>query len=289
MIPLEVKPIPVGSDDHPEPPHFALPKHEFTWGFIAPPGSGKTTLLCNLLLMYKGYFNKIKVFSPTVLSDEKWDYIKKQKLLVENKPLKEWVEKKMEEENATDVVSERPISKEMQVAKEDEFTPYLTDEDFYDDYQDFEFRELMTEQKGVIDMLKGYDKPKFLADRLLVIFDDLVGSPLFKGQKGNYFTGVTTRHRHHGASFMVVSQGYKEIPKTIRTALMCLSVFEIGNEQELKVIYEEFGMGLKWADWMEVYENAVDGDDYGFMFFNYQKPRGMRMMRKFDKFLMVKE
>lgn len=284
---LKVKPIPVPTKGHPDPPHFALPKHEHTWGFIAPPGSGKTTLMCNLLLMYAGYFHTIKVFSPTVQSDEKWDYVKKQKLLSENLKLKKWIKKKKDEQEIESAVVgglPRPT-----VEEEDKFSPYLTEDDFYDDYDDDQFSALMLEQKKMINVLKADGEPKYTANRLLVMFDDLVGSPLFKGQKGSYFTGVVTRHRHHSASFWVVSQGYKEIPKTIRTSLMCLALFEIGNEQELKVIYEEFGMGLSWKDWLEVYDEAIDGDDFGFLFFNYQKPKNQRMMKKFDRFLIVKK
>lgn len=74
---LTVKPVPVPqSAHHPPPPNGAdiLPNHEFTYGIIAPKGSGKTTVICNLLKFYKGYFHTILIFSPTVASDEKWDW-----------------------------------------------------------------------------------------------------------------------------------------------------------------------------------------------------------------------
>ena len=283
--PLTVKSIPVDDVDHPESPHIALPKHEFTWGFIAPPGSGKTTLMINLLDMYRGYFHRIKVFSPTVLSDDKWDWLKEQKLLAENTPLKDWIKKKLEEERKEQIASDHPLSQEVLELDDEEFSPFLSEEDFYDDYDDDSFRKLMESQKAIITLLKKLGQPKYLADRCLIIFDDLVGSPLFKGQKGSYFTGVVTRHRHYGTSMFVVTQGYKEIPKTIRTALKCLSIFEIGNEQELRVIYEEFGMGLSFSDWMEVYEHAVKDHDFGFLFLDYKKPRLQRMMRNFEEII----
>jgi len=72
---LEVKPIPVpASSKHPAPPNDILPQHEFSIGIVAPKGSGKTTVIANLLNFYKGYFHTILIFSPTVLSDEKWDW-----------------------------------------------------------------------------------------------------------------------------------------------------------------------------------------------------------------------
>ena len=71
---LIVKPVPVPKDGHPLPPDDVLMKHEFTMGLIAPKGAGKTTVICNLLHFYKNYFHTILVFSPTILSDEKWDW-----------------------------------------------------------------------------------------------------------------------------------------------------------------------------------------------------------------------
>lgn len=42
---------------------------------------------------------------------------------------------------------------------------------------------------GVIRLLKKYGEPKYLANRILIIFDDLVGSSLFAGSRGSYFKG----------------------------------------------------------------------------------------------------
>lgn len=76
MKSLVVKPVPVPASSHhpPAPGDDVLPRHEFTIGIIAPKGSGKTTVIANLLQFYKGYFHTILVFSPTVASDEKWDW-----------------------------------------------------------------------------------------------------------------------------------------------------------------------------------------------------------------------
>lgn len=71
---IKVLPIPVPSADHPLPKYEQLPKHEFTMGLIAPKGAGKTTVMCRLLDFYRGYFHTILVFSPTIESDEKWDW-----------------------------------------------------------------------------------------------------------------------------------------------------------------------------------------------------------------------
>jgi thymidine kinase len=99
---LRVKEIPVPrSSCHEMPKHDVLPSHEFTLGLIgvwlcfilAPKGCGKTTMIVNLLEFYKNYFHSILIFSPTVQSDEKWDYVKGRRYLTQNVKLQKFVQK----------------------------------------------------------------------------------------------------------------------------------------------------------------------------------------------------
>jgi hypothetical protein len=81
QLELEIEPIkePPGAK-HPDPPHPNLPGHEFSCLLVAPRGSGKTTLVLNLLTkMYRGYFHRVVVFSPTMKGDTKWASVRKQK------------------------------------------------------------------------------------------------------------------------------------------------------------------------------------------------------------------
>lgn len=82
------------------------------------------------------------------------------------------------------------------------------------------------------------------------------------------------------------SQAYKEIPKTVRTNLSCLIIFEIPSEKEVDVIYEENSLYMKRKDWNEAYQYAVEGD-HTFMFLNYQKPKRLRLMKNFEEVLFV--
>lgn len=284
MVDLNIVPIPIPSGYvHPPVPDPVLMQHEFTLGVIAPKGSGKTTTIVNLLRMYKGYFNKILVFSPTVKSDEKWDYAKKLKLTVPNKPLKDLLKKMIDKNKKVKGIVERADgnASELQkiVDKIEEHTPEIGEDNFYEDYNDEEFQSLMKEQDDMIAFLKKHDYPKFLADRILIIFDDLVGSDLFKSK---FFKGFNTRHRHYSVSCIMVTQSYKEIAKTIRTQWSGLLAYEIGNDQEVFVIYEEYSMGLNFKEWLEVYRHCT-GEDYSFMFINFQKPKTERIMKNFQE------
>ncbi len=288
--PLIVKPVPVpANNQHPPAPSEQLMNHEFTLGIIAPKGCGKTTVICNLLEFYEKYFNDIIVISPTIESDDKWDVIKEKKLLVENVALKKWIKAEAEKKKMQNrIIGEPPVSNEAEglMDTDTDFTGKIPADHFRDDYDEDWFMNLMEEQRSVIKMLKKHGKPKHLANRVLVIFDDLVGSALFAGTRGSYFKGINTRHRHYSASFIMVSQGYKEIPKTIRTNWTGLIVFEIGNEREVQVIYEEYAMGLNSKDWLEVYKHCTE-EEHSFLYLNYQKPKKMRIMKNFTNYVFV--
>lgn len=144
---------------HPPARHDALPRHEFSMGLIAPKGSGKTTVLCNLLKFYKGYFHSILVFSPTVASDEKWDWVKAQKLLAENVPLKKWLENRTGEENT---VVEAP---KIEVDLPEWDGGQIPEDCFYSEYDEETLRDVMEEQMKMVTLLKAHGKSKHLANR----------------------------------------------------------------------------------------------------------------------------
>jgi len=203
---LEVKPIPVPKGYvHTPPKYDQLPRHEFSFGIIAPKGSGKTTVICNLLNFYKGYFHSILIFSPTVASDEKWDWVKKMDLLADNTALKQWLKNK-EPEDKNKVVQDPPKSMDTQISTSPLVDKKIPEECFYSDYDEDTLQEIMDEQIGIVRMLKKHGKSKHLANRMLIIFDDLVGSKLFSNKKTNPFKMLNTNHRHYSASLLMVTQ-----------------------------------------------------------------------------------
>lgn len=286
MPKLDVKPIPVPLGfNHPDTPGNILPRHEFSMGIIAPKGSGKTTVIANLLKFYKNYFHTILVFSPTVASDEKWDWVKRQQLLAENKPLKKLLsdlKQQRDQDNPVVQCSNKAaeLVDHVELKKMTDFR--IPEECFYSEYDEDTLSEIMEEQMKMVKLLKECGKSKHLANRLLIVFDDLVGSSLFSNKKDNPFKKLNSNHRHYSASLLMVTQAYKEIPKTVRTNFSCLIVFEIPNEKEIEVIFEENPNYLKRDEWMEMYEYATDGD-HDFLFINYQKPKRLRLMKNFDQ------
>lgn len=279
-------PIPLGAK-HDETPHEALPNHEFSMGLIAPKGAGKTTLICNLLDYFRGYFHSIIIFSPTVANDEKWDWVKNQALLVENKPLKKWLKKMKQRKQKEDELVDRSHvdgQEPLDELLDEKFDPHIPDHCFYSDYSEEDLAGILREQQQLVEMLKEHGKTKHLANRILFLFDDLVGSTLFSGSRRNPFKMLNTNHRHFSASLIMVSQAYKEIPKTVRTNFSCLILFEIFSDSELDAIYGEYPMGMKRPQWDEAYQHCV-GDDHSFLFYNMQRPKHLRLMKNLNEVL----
>ena len=123
---------------------------------------------------------------------------------------------------------------------------------------------------------------------MLIIFDDLVGSSLFSNAKKNPFKILNSNHRHYSASLLMVTQAYKEIPKTVRTNFTGIIVFRIPSEKETEVVFEENSLYMKKDDWLEMYEYATEGD-HDFLYINNQKPKRLsRIHRKDGRFFPVR-
>ena len=276
--------------DHPEVYHPNLPQHAFSMLIIAPKGSGKTNFLCNLILKYyKGYFHRVMVCSPTIHNDEKWEVVKKTKgVLAENKKLMKTLEGLVKNKKIKKVVFQSGKSLQEQLEEaEEKFDGIVPEEDFFADLDEIPAR--IAEQNKLIKKLQKIEgvgtKAKYLADRQLVILDDQAG--MFKGgNTNNPMVQFVIKHRHTSTSVIIVTQGYKAVPKTIRTNCNAQVIFDIANKSELQAIYEENPVNLDINEWTRVYEHATK-EDYAFMYINTKFSKGKRIFKNLDTLLTV--
>ena len=111
------------------------------------------------LILTKGYFHSILVFSPTVASDDKWEWVKSQKLLADNIPLKKWLENMTSDDNP---VVEGP-KLEVDLPKYE--GGRIPEDCFFTDYDEDTLTGIMEEQMKMIDLLNSRGKSKYLANR----------------------------------------------------------------------------------------------------------------------------
>ena len=75
---LDIKPIDLKEYSCKQSKHGHVPKVPLRMILLAPSGSGKTVLLSNLILnIYRGCFERIFVFSPSIDIDKTWEPVKK--------------------------------------------------------------------------------------------------------------------------------------------------------------------------------------------------------------------
>ena len=69
---VEVKALTESHVSYEDAPNPMLLPTPFSYLLVAKPGSGKSTLLMNMLDWYKGYFDNIYIWSPTIYMDVSW-------------------------------------------------------------------------------------------------------------------------------------------------------------------------------------------------------------------------
>lgn len=72
----------------------------------------------------------------------------------------------------------------------------------------------------------------------------------------------------------------------MRTNFTGLIFFEIPNESEVKVLYEENPVSMKREMWDQAYQFCVEGE-YSFCYINYKRPKRLRMMKNFEQYVFV--
>lgn len=137
------------------------------------------------------------------------DWVKSQQLLGDNTKLKEWLKKQLEKEHdKNSIVDHVAPASEIDIDLSPLEDRRIPEDCFYSDYDEDTLQAVMDQQMEMVTVLKSHGKSKHMANRLLIIFDDLVGSRLFSNKRGNPFKKLNTNHRHYSASLIMVSQAF---------------------------------------------------------------------------------
>jgi|GEM_PF-1569947 len=185
---------------------------------LSPSGGGKTVLIQNLILdVYRGCFERIYVFSPTVHLDQTWQ------------PVKEYCEKHL------DIGDEQCYFEEFNVGK---------------------IMEVMEDQKRIIEDMKKKGKKK-LWGVLCVIDDFADDHSAMRGSKGNVLKSLYVRGRHYGISTIIGTQKYRLLSPVIRTQATALFCFRLRSMQDLDAFLEEGSALLGKKRLMDLYRQAT--------------------------------
>ena len=169
---------------------------------LGPSGSGKGVLLQNMILdIYRGCFERIYIFSPSINVDHTWLPVKKY--------ISETINKTDEEPNF-----------------------------YYDNYDPENLEAIIDSQTEIVEYQKKHNHKKIF--QILIIVDDFADSPDFSRQS-KFLHSLFTRGRHSGISTIVSTQKFAAIHPIIRVNATELFVFRLRNYQDTSMFLEEMG------------------------------------------------
>ena len=185
---------------------------------LGPSGSGKGVLLQNMILdIYRGCFERIYIFSPSINVDHTWQPVKKY--------ISETIHKKDEEPNF-----------------------------YYDSYDPENLEAIIDSQTKIVEYQKKHNHKKIF--QILIIVDDFADSPDFSRQS-KLLHSLFTRGRHSGISTIVSTQKFSAIHPIIRVNATELFVFRLRNYQDTSMFLEEMGGIIDKKTLLEIYKIAT--------------------------------
>ena len=167
---------------------------------LAPSGGGKGVLMSNMILdIYRGCFDRIFIFSPSIDVDKTWG------------PVKDYIEK-----------SQKVDPKKEQI--------------YFDHYDAEALEKIVSNQHKLAEHMKtkGYTK----IFQILIIVDDFADDPSFS-RHSKLLHALFTRGRHSFISTIVSTQKYRAISNIIRVNATNLYVFRLRNGGDLEALLDE--------------------------------------------------
>ena len=226
---LDIKPIDLKQFSCKQSKHTHVPTVPLRMVLLAPSGAGKTVLLANLVLnIYRGCFERIYVFSPSIDIDSTWEPVRK----FQNDKLK---------------ISEK--SKEKL---------------YFNHYDPKDLIEIIETQQKVVKLMKSGGRQKLFS--ILIIIDDFADDPVFTRQS-KLLHSLYTRGRHHSISTICSTQKFAATHPIIRANATSLIVYRLRNNKELESFLEEVSGLTGKRELLEIYK-AATAEEYGFLYVN---------------------
>ena len=193
---------------------------------LGPSGSGKKVLLQHMILdIYKGCFNRVYIFSPSIDVDASW------------LPVKKYIEKEMGVKRTND----DPI--------------------YCDHYDPESLHEILDTQQKITDYTKKKNVKRLF--QIIIIIDDFAGSPEFTRQS-KMLHSLYVRRRHNMISTITATQKFSAIHTIIRVNATELYVYKLRNMKDLDTLISEVSAVFDKKTLLELYHQAT-AEPYSFL------------------------
>ncbi len=218
MTTPKIKPIQLKEYSNKQSKYLQVPKLPSRTILLGPSGSGKGILLQNMILeIYRGCFERIYIFSPSINLDHS--------LL----PVKKYIQTEMKIDTKNEQV-------------------------YFDEYHAEDLETIISTQRKVIEYMKN-KKYKNLYN-ILIIIDDFADNPEFS-RSSKLLHSCYTRGRHSSISTWTSTQRYTCLSPIIRTNATSLFVFRLRNFSDLQAFIDETSALIDKKTLLEIYNLAT--------------------------------
>jgi hypothetical protein len=219
--PSETFPCPYGEPLPDLPSNFLL---------VSQSGGGKTVVLLDLLLIrYRGMFERIWFFSPSIKLDPQY----------------------------------APIRKHLESMTDQEKEPLM-----FEDLDQAALGRILADQRAIVEECrKRKQKPPSVAICLDDLADrgDLLAKRSGGGAGGSWMNTLFTRGRHMHISVFLTTQKLNLISTVIRCNVRCMCVWRLRNHKEIESLCEEMSGVYDAKTVLELYRRATE-EPYSFLF-----------------------
>jgi hypothetical protein len=231
--------------------HEHLPPTPLRGIVLGPTNCGKSVLMTDLILrLYRGAWERIYIFSPSVHIDSTWA------------PVKDYIENELKVDGAKE--------------------PF-----FFDKWDPEALNEIVDTQKRVIEESKK-QKIKQLYG-ILIVVDDFADSPNIvhsnsgAASGGSMLNTLFIRGRHMMISTLVSSQKLRLLSTTMRVNVQFMLVWRLRNRLELQSLLEEISAVYPIKTLEEMYQMATEEPfSFWYILFTARKKEDMFFLR-FEK------
>ena len=252
-----VKPIDEISYEWSQSKYDVAPKVPFRALITGPSGSGKSNLLINFILdIYKGVFERIYIWSPSINVDSIWLPVKKY------------------------------ITETMKID---------TDKDpcFFDEFHAEDMERIIDTQQKITEYSKKHKMKKLFS--ILCILDDISDDPRVS-RHNKLLNSLYVRGRHNSISVVTSVQKVSTVPPIIRVNATHLFFFKVRNFKEIEILQDELSAVVRRNNLHEskqmiykLYEVAT-AEPYNFLYINLlQKDPQKMFMINFNKYLQIED
>ena len=225
----KVEPIDIPEYKYENSKFDMMPKLPARMLCVASSTGGKSVLIANLILkIYRGSFERIYIFSPSIHVDDTWNAVKKHQKEV------------------------------MKVDTEKEQV-------YFEEYDPIALKKIIETQHKVIDFQKKNKQKELFS--ILIVVDDMADDPRFV-RYSTLLHGLFTRGRHNAISCILSTQKYNVLAPIIRLNSSALFIFRLKNMNEVNAFLEENSALVDKKSLYEMYQQAVNDAPYSFFFIN---------------------